>query len=320
MASLQMACSLSHLRGDGNGALVQGIRSDRGVVQAQARSLQCHSGVPRSSTSASTARPTCRAALSITKGQLLRSPQDPTALFKEQVNRTVTAASSGARPTRGRVTMMPIGTPRVPYRTPGEGGWQWVDIWNVLYRERIVFIGQYIDDEFGNQLVATMLYLDSVDSSKPLNLYINSPGGEITPSMAIYDTIESLSCPVSTLALGYAYNSAGFLLAAGTKGYRIAMPMTRIALQSPAGAARGQADDIQNEARELARVRSYVAQELAKKTGQPLEKVTKDISRIKRFSVQEALEYGLIDRIVRPKRIKPDATSRLQKEAGVGLG
>jgi len=214
--------------------------------------------------------------------------------------------------------MAPIGTPKVPYRTPGEGGWQWVDIWNVLYRERIIFLGQYIDEEFGNQVVATMLYLDSVDSTKPLYLYINCPGGDITPCMAIFDTMESIKSPVGTLALGYAYNNAGLLLAAGAKGMRTAMPLTRVALMSPAGSARGQADDIINEARELSRVRNYVYEQVSKKTGQPLDKVMKDLSRIKRFSAKEALDYGIIDKVVRPKRIKPDA--RRQESVGVGLG
>lgn len=214
--------------------------------------------------------------------------------------------------------MAPIGTPKVPYRTPGEGGWQWVDIWNVLYRERIIFLGQYIDEEFGNQIVATMLYLDSVDSTKPMYLYINCPGGDITPCMAIYDTMESIRSPVGTLALGYAYNNAGLLLAAGAKGMRTAMPLTRVALMSPAGAARGQADDIINEARELSRVRNYVYEQISKKTGQPVDKVMKDLNRIKRFSAKEALDYGIIDKIVRPKRIKPDA--RRQESIGVGLG
>ncbi|KAH7307401.1 hypothetical protein KP509_22G057400 [Ceratopteris richardii] len=213
--------------------------------------------------------------------------------------------------------MMPIGVPKVPYRTPGEGGWQWVDIWNVLYRERIIFIGQYIDEEFGNQLLSTMLYLDSTDNSKNLYMYLNSPGGDITPSMALYDTMHSMKSPVGTLALGYAYNIAGFLLAAGAKGLRVAMPLTRIALVSPAGAARGQADDIENEAKELVRVKNYLYEQLSKKTGQPVDKIAKDLSRMKRFSAQEALDYGLIDRIVRPPRIKADAP---KKEVGAGLG
>ncbi|XP_020596554.1 ATP-dependent Clp protease proteolytic subunit-related protein 2, chloroplastic-like, partial [Phalaenopsis equestris] len=173
---------------------------------------------------------------------------------------------------RPRISMMPIGTPRVPYRTPGEGTWQWVDLWNALYRERVIFIGQHIDEEFSNQVLATMLYLDSIDDSKKMHLYINGPGGDLTPSMAIYDTMQSLKSPVATNCVGYAYNLAGFLLAAGEKGNRVAMPLCRIALQSPAGAARGQADDVRNEANELLRIRDYLFGELARKTGQPIEK------------------------------------------------
>ncbi|MQM14086.1 hypothetical protein Taro_047013 [Colocasia esculenta] len=219
--------------------------------------------------------------------------------------------------TRARVHMMPIGTPRVPYRTPGEGTWQWVDLWNALYRERVIFIGQHIDEEFSNQVLATMLYLDSIESSKKLYLYINGPGGDLTPSMAIYDTMQSLKSAVGTQCVGYAYNLAAFLLAAGEKGSRVGMPLSRIALQSPAGAARGQADDIRNEANELLRIRDYLFTELANKTGQPVEKINKDLSRMKRFTAQEALEYGLIDRILRPARIKADAPRK--EQAGTGL-
>ncbi|KAJ0048786.1 hypothetical protein Pint_16010 [Pistacia integerrima] len=221
------------------------------------------------------------------------------------------------KPIRGRIAMMPIGTPRVPYRTPGEGTWQWVDLWNALYRERVIFIGQNIDEEFSNQILATMLYLDSIDDSKRLYMYINGPGGDLTPSLAIYDTMQSLKSPVGTHCVGYAYNLAAFLLAAGEKNNRFAMPLSRIALQSPAGAARGQADDIRNEADELLRVRDYLYNELSKKTGQPVEKINKDLSRMKRFNAQEALKYGLIDRIVRPPRIKADAP---RQDAGTGLG
>ncbi|KAK9115621.1 hypothetical protein Sjap_014568 [Stephania japonica] len=236
--------------------------------------------------------------------------------FHEKVNKSL-QARTGSKATRGRIQMMPIGVPRVPYRTPGEGTIQWVDLWNALYRERVIFIGQEIDEEFSNQVLATMLYLDSIDSSKKIFLYINGPGGDLTPSMAIYDTMQSLQSPVGTHCVGYAYNLAGFLLAAGEKGNRIAMPLSRIALQSPAGAARGQADDIRNEANELLRIRDYLFSELAKKTGQPVEKINKDLSRMKRFNAQEALEYGLIDRIIRPPRIKADAPP---KESNAGLG
>ncbi|KAI3409670.1 ATP-dependent Clp protease proteolytic subunit [Psidium guajava] len=237
--------------------------------------------------------------------------------FYGKVHKSLQCGTSNPSPAQGRVRMMPIGTPRVPYRVPGEGTWQWVDLWNALYRERVIFIGQHIDEEFSNQILATMLYLDSVDDSKRLYLYINGPGGDLTPSLAIYDTMQSLKSPVGTHCVGYAYNLAGFLLAAGEKGNRFAMPLSRIALQSPAGAARGQADDIRNEANELLRIRDYLFSELAKKTGQPIEKVNKDLSRMKRFNAQEALEYGLIDKIVRPPRIKADAP---RKDNGAGLG
>ncbi|KAL6181940.1 hypothetical protein ACLB2K_048587 [Fragaria x ananassa] len=234
-----------------------------------------------------------------------------------KVSKSLLPRTGNHRSSRAQVRMMPIGTPKVPYRTPGEGGWQWVDLWNALYRERVIFIGQNIDEEFSNQILATMLYLDTIDSSKRLYMYINGPGGDLTPSMAIYDTMQSLKSPVGTHCVGYAYNLAAFLLAAGEKGNRFAMPLSRIALQSPAGAARGQADDIRNEANELLRIRDYLFNELAEKTGQPIEKINKDLSRMKRFNAQEALEYGLIDRVVRPPRIKADSPSR---EAGTGLG
>ncbi|KAG9151888.1 hypothetical protein Leryth_002156 [Lithospermum erythrorhizon] len=266
--------------------------------------------------------------------------------FHNRVYQSIESRTFSRKATRGRITMMPIGTPRVPYRNAVEGSWQWVDLWNALYRERVIFVGQHIDEEFSNQILATMLYLDSIDDSRKLYMYINGPGGDVgsfitklhfssfnsypmvvptylnfflqlTPSMAIYDTMQSLKSPVATHCVGYAYNLAGFLLAAGEKGNRFAMPLSRIALQSPAGAARGQADDIRNEADELLRIRDYLFKELAEKTGQPIDKVYRDLDRMKRFNSQEALEYGLIDRIVRPPRIKADAP---RKDTTAGLG
>ncbi|KAM0020452.1 putative endopeptidase Clp [Helianthus debilis subsp. tardiflorus] len=154
-------------------------------------------------------------------------------------------------------------------------------------------------------------------NSKRMYMYINGPGGGHTPSMAIYDTMQSLQSPIGTHCVGYAYNLADFLLAAGEKGQRFAIPLWRVTLESPAGAARGQADDIQNEANELLRIRYYLFKELAEKTGQPVEQVHKDVSRIKRFNAKEALDYGLIDRIVRPPNIKADAP---RKEACTCLG
>ncbi|KAI4327061.1 hypothetical protein L6164_019563 [Bauhinia variegata] len=230
-----------------------------------------------------------------------------TADFYGKVHKSLQCWSRNQKPARAQIQMMAIGTPRVPYRTLGEGTWQWVDLWNALYRERVIIIGQELDEEYSNQILATMLYLDSIDNAKRLYMYINGPGGDFTPSMAIFDVMQSLQSPVTTHCVGFAYNLGAFLLAAGEKGNRFAMPHSRIALQSPAGAARGQADDILNEANELLRIRDYLYNELAKKTGQPVEKIDKDLSRMKHFSAQEALEYGLVDKIVRLPHIKADA-------------
>uniref|UniRef100_A0A1J3JFZ3 ATP-dependent Clp protease proteolytic subunit n=2 Tax=Noccaea caerulescens TaxID=107243 RepID=A0A1J3JFZ3_NOCCA len=246
---------------------------------------------------------------------LTRGYQNLNKEFYGRVHKSLLSGTGKA--SRSRVKMMPIGTPRVPYRNREEGTWQWVDIWNALYRERVIFIGQNIDEEFSNQILATMLYLDTLDDSRRIYMYLNGPGGDLTPSLAIYDTMKSLKSPVGTHCVGLAYNLAGFLLAAGEKGQRFAMPLSRIALQSPAGAARGQADDIQNEAKELSRIRDYLFNELAKNTGQPAERIFKDLSRMKRFNAEEAIEYGLIDKIVRPPRIKEDAP-RQDETAGLG--
>ncbi|XP_004245699.1 ATP-dependent Clp protease proteolytic subunit-related protein 2, chloroplastic [Solanum lycopersicum] len=237
--------------------------------------------------------------------------------FFNRVHKSIKSGTKDGKATRAQVTMMPIGTPKVPYRNPVDASWQWVDIWNALYRERVIFIGEEITEEFSNQILATMLYLDSIDNSKKLYMFINGPGGDLTPTLAIYDTMQSLKSAVGTHCVGFAYNLAAFLLAAGEKGNRCAMPLARIALESPAGAARGQADDIRNEAEELLRIRNYLFKELSEKTGQPIEKVHKDLSRVKRFTAKEALEYGLIDRIVRPNRLDGDAPPR---DITAGLG
>ncbi|CAN6202670.1 unnamed protein product [Urochloa humidicola] len=241
--------------------------------------------------------------------------------FYTSVNRRISLGLSNKKATRARISTMSIGTPRVPYRTPGEGTWQWLDIWNALYRERIIFIGDNIDEEFSNQVLASMLYLDSVDNTKKILLYINGPGGDLTPCMALYDTMLSLKSPIGTHCLGFAFNLAGFILAAGEKGSRTGMPLCRISLQSPAGAARGQADDIENEANELIRIKNYLYGKLAEHTGHSVEKIHEDLSRVKRFDAEGALEYGIIDRIIRPSRIKKEGSTAHRKDMrNLGLG
>ena len=218
----------------------------------------------------------------------------------------VTASLRGARNGRGArsvATMMPIGVPRVPYKTPNENSWQWVDIWNCLYRERIVWIGQTIDEELGNQLVATMLYLDSVDKSgKDIYLYINTEGGDIVPTMAILDTMKHIKSDVGCVAFGSARAMGGMLLACGTKGKRAALPNTCVMLHHPAGAARGQASDINNEGRELLKIRAKINQMVADATGKSVEQVHDDIRRDFHLTAEKALDYGVVDKVLYKRR------------------
>ena len=194
---------------------------------------------------------------------------------------------------------MPIGTPSVPYRLPGSQYERWVDIYTRLGVERILFLGQEVNDAIANSLVAQMLYLDSEDSSKPIYLYINSPGGSVTAGLAIFDTMQYVKSDVVTICVGLAASMGAFLLAAGTKGKRLALPHSRIMIHQPlGGTSQRQASDIEIEAREILRIKDMLNQSLADMCGQTLEKVTKDTDRDYFLSAAEALEYGLIDRVI----------------------
>lgn len=193
---------------------------------------------------------------------------------------------------------MPIGVPSVPYRLPGSGYEQWIGIYERLFRERIIFLSEEVDDGIANAIVAYLLYLDSDDQSKPIYLYINSPGGSITSGMAIYDTMQHIKSEVVTICVGLAASMGSFLLAAGTKGKRMALPHSRIMIHQPSGGTRGQATDIEIEAREIIRIRHQLNQIYADRTGQTLAKIEKDMDRDYFMSAQEAKEYGLIDRVI----------------------
>ena len=168
---------------------------------------------------------------------------------------------------------MPIGVPKVPYRMPGEQYTQWIDIYNRLYRERIIFLGRDVDDEIANQIIAVMLYLDSEDPGKDIYLYINSPGGMVTSGMAIYDTMQHVKSNVVTICVGLAASMGSFLLAAGNKGKRLALPHSRIMIHQPSGGTRGQATDIEIEAREILRIRHQLNEIYSHNTGQDLAKI-----------------------------------------------
>jgi len=197
--------------------------------------------------------------------------------------------------------MMPIGVPKVAYRVPGAPSADWVDIYNRLYRERIIFLGQEIDDEIANQIIAVMLYLDSEDNSKPIYLYINSPGGSVISGLAMYDTMKHIKSEVVTINVGLAASMSSFILAAGEKGKRLALPHSRIMIHQPMGGAQGQASDIEVEAQQILRIRKSLTEDYAEMSGRPYEKVLQDMDRDNFMSSYEAVEYGLIDRVIEGK-------------------
>jgi ATP-dependent Clp protease protease subunit len=194
---------------------------------------------------------------------------------------------------------MPIGTPSVPYRLPGSQYERWVDIYTRLGVERILFLGSEVNDAVANALVAQMLYLDSDDSSKPIYLYINSPGGSVTAGLAIYDTMQYVKSDVVTICVGLAASMGAFLLGAGTKGKRLALPHSRIMIHQPlGGTSQRQASDSEIEAKEILRIKDMLNHSMAEMTGQPFAKIEKDTDRDYFLSAAEAKEYGLIDRVI----------------------
>ena len=172
------------------------------------------------------------------------------------------------------------------------------DIFSRLLRERIIFLGSEIDDDVATSIVAQLLLLDSENPEKDIMLYINSPGGVITAGMAIYDTMKLIKADVSTICLGDAASMGAFLLSGGTKGKRLALPNARIMIHQPLGGAKGQATDIEIEAKEILRMKTMLCELMAEHTGQKVEKIKKDTERDNFMTAQEALEYGLIDRII----------------------
>ena len=172
------------------------------------------------------------------------------------------------------------------------------DLYSRLLRDRIIFIGTPIDDTVANLVSAQMLFLESEDQEKDINIYINSPGGEITALFAIYDTMKYVRPDKSTFCFGQAASAAAVLLASGTKGKRFALPHARILLHQPYGGAAGQATDIELQAKEIIRMRDMLNEMLATDTGQPIEKIQRDTDRDFIMSADEARAYGLIDEVI----------------------
>jgi len=177
----------------------------------------------------------------------------------------------------------------------GERGY---DIYSLLFKERIIFLGTPINDEVANDIVAQLLILDREDREKEISLYINCPGGEIYPGLAIYDTMQLIRAPISTIAVGWTASLGTVLLAAGAKGKRYALPHATIHMHPAGGAARGYAPDVRIQLNELLRVEDLIKELLAQHTGQSLERLTKDFDRDYFMNARDAVEYGIVDEVL----------------------
>ena len=193
----------------------------------------------------------------------------------------------------------------IPYVIESTGrGERMYDIYSLLLKERIVFLGTPISDQVANVIVAQLLFLNREDPEKEIQMYINCPGGEIYPGLAIYDTMQQIEAPISTVAVGWTASLGTILLAAGTKGRRYALPHATIHMHPAGGTARGYAPDVEIAAKELLRVQNMLKEILARHTGQPVERISKDFDRDYYMDPYEAIEYGIIDEVLKPEKAK----------------
>lgn len=172
------------------------------------------------------------------------------------------------------------------------------DIYSRLLKDRIIFLGEDVNPTSASLIIAQLLFLESEDPDKDINLYINSPGGSVTAGMAIYDTMQYVKCDVSTMCMGMAASMGAFLLSGGTKGKRLALPNAEIMIHQPSGGAQGQATEIEIAAEHILRTKKKLNTILSENTGQPYETIVKDTERDNWLTAQEALEYGLIDKVM----------------------
>nr|YP_010314435.1 clp protease proteolytic subunit [Cissus tuberosa]YP_010314517.1 clp protease proteolytic subunit [Cissus trifoliata]YP_010314599.1 clp protease proteolytic subunit [Cissus quadrangularis]YP_010314681.1 clp protease proteolytic subunit [Cissus microcarpa]YP_010314764.1 clp protease proteolytic subunit [Cissus discolor]UNA64000.1 clp protease proteolytic subunit [Cissus tuberosa]UNA64082.1 clp protease proteolytic subunit [Cissus trifoliata]UNA64164.1 clp protease proteolytic subunit [Ciss len=190
---------------------------------------------------------------------------------------------------------MPIGVPKVPFRTPGDDDLSWIDV-NRLYRERLLFLGQEVESDISNQLIALMIYLSIEDENKDLYLFINSPGGWVLPGIAIYDTMQFVPPDVNTVCMGLAASMGSFLLVGGTITKRLAFPHARVMIHQPAAAFyHAQAGEFVMEAEELLKLREILTKVYAQRTGKPLWVVSEDMERDVFMSATEAQTHGIVD-------------------------
>lgn len=194
---------------------------------------------------------------------------------------------------------MPIGVPKVEYRLPGEPEADWIDLYNCLYRERMLFLCQDLGDEVANQLISLMLYLNAEDPSQPFFMYINSLGGSVTCGIGVYDIMRYLESGITTICMGTASSMASFVLAGGTYGRRLSLPHGRIMIHQPEGGSDGQASEILSESSEVNRIRQQIGLIYANRTQQSIERIARDMDRDQFMSADEAKSYGLIDFVAR---------------------
>jgi len=180
------------------------------------------------------------------------------------------------------------------------------DIYSRLLKDRIIFLGDMVHDNMANTIIAQMLFLESEDPDKEVNLYINSPGGSVTAGLAIYDTMQYIKPDVTTICMGQCTSMAALLLAAGAKGKRYALPHARIMIHQPLGGVQGQATDIDIQAREIIKIKETIHNILAKHTGQPVEKIRQDTERDFFMSGEEARQYGIVDKIIEKREMHSD--------------
>jgi len=174
------------------------------------------------------------------------------------------------------------------------------DIYSRLLKDRIIFLGAPIDDVFANLVIAQLLFLEAEDPEKDINLYVNTPGGSVTAGLGIYDTMQYVKPPINTICLGQAASMGALLLTAGTKGKRFALPNARVMIHQPLGGFQGQATEVDIHAREILKIRERLNEIMAKHTGQSIEKIAHDTERDYFMSAEEAVEYGLVDKVLQP--------------------
>ena len=202
----------------------------------------------------------------------------------------------------------------IPYVIEKSGqGERSYDIYSLLLKERIIFVGEEIEDHMADTIIAQLLYLEREDPDKDIMMYINSPGGSVTAGLAIYDTMEFIKPDVSTIAIGMAASMASILLCAGAKGKRLALPHSTVMIHQASGGARGKTSDVRVQVAELQRVENIIKDILSEKTGQPLKKIEQDIQLDNYMTPEQALEYGLIDSIIGSKKAAEKPSSKSKK-------